>query len=111
DFERARQLLQQPARAGDAQAQYLLGCVELADVAGTPNPEAARHWFELAASQHHARAAWSLAAMIAATDSDDAAATRWRDEARRLGLSLAEQAATRGALPLQFVPALDLPDA
>ena len=62
--------------------------------------------------QKHARAAYSLAASLAADEPrDPVAAARWLEEARRLGLAAAEQTTARKALPLQFRPQTDLTDA
>ena len=111
EFDKARALLLPQARRGSADAQYLLGTLELSDLAGKPDPADARHWLELAAAQHHARAAWSLATLLATAEPPDPAAKRWLDEAARLGLPAAEDTAARDALPMQFRPALDLPEA
>jgi ankyrin repeat protein len=111
EFGAARALLQRLAASGSADAQYLLGCMELAGLTGPPDPAAARQWLEQAAAQAHARAAWSLATLLAIRDPSDAAATRWLDEAVRLGVPAARDTVAREALPLQFRPALDLPDA
>ncbi len=110
DFTRARDALLPLARGGDAEAQFLLASILLAGLAGEPDVDEARRLLEQSATQQHARAAWSLATLLATGDPPDPGAQKWFDEARRLGLPAAEDAAARGGLPFEFRPAVDLPD-
>lgn len=52
------------ARAGDAEAQYLLGYALETGAQGKADPEAARDWYRAAAGQGHPRAALRLALML-----------------------------------------------
>src|SRR4029077_9554850 len=73
-FSEAAGKLQALATAGNAEAQYQLGCFFLNGLNGPRDAAQARHWFEQAAGQHHARAAYSLANLLATSDPPDPAA-------------------------------------
>ena len=61
NFPAAAAELQQLAAGGSADAQYLLGCFYLTGLSGPRDVEQAKKWLLQAASQRHARAAFSLA--------------------------------------------------
>ncbi|HSC06672.1 MAG TPA: ankyrin repeat domain-containing protein, partial [Steroidobacteraceae bacterium] len=109
EFERAQAELERLAAAGNAEAQYSLACFHLTGLARSTDLAQARAWLEKAAGQGHAAAAYSLAALLTATDR--AAAERWLARARELGSPAAQQALGRKALPLEFLPDVDLADA
>ena len=86
NFSQAMEMLQRIAAKGDAEAQYLLGVFYLNGVAGPRNPAAAREWFEKAATQGNARAAFSLATLLASADPPDPqASAHWLQRAHELG--------------------------
>ena len=105
DFGKAAAELDRFAKKGDADAQYLLGSLCLSGLGVPVDTARARALFEEAARQKHARAAYSLATLLATAEPrDPIAAQRWLEEARRLGLTAAEETAQRKSLPLQFQP-------
>ena len=118
NFGAAATTLQQLAAAGNVEAQYLLGVFCLNGVSGPRDPQAARSWFEKAANQGHARAAFSLAALLAEGDPPDPeGAQRWLKRARELGFTTpptqqSQAAAPGGAagLPSSLVPTAQLTD-
>ena len=115
NFSAAAATLQQLASGGNVEAQYLLGVFCLNGVSGPRDPQAARSWFEKAANQGHARAAFSLAALLAAGDPPDSAgAQRWLKRAHELGFTAPQtQAPAPGGpagLPSSLVPAAQLSD-
>jgi hypothetical protein len=111
DYARAAGELQGPAAAGDADAQYLLATLLLNGLGSAADVEGARGWLEKAAAQGHARAAFSLSALLAESSPPDlAGARRWLERAQQLGLAQAQQAQSRAALPLEFRPQVDLTD-
>ena len=110
-FSEAAGKLQALATAGNAEAQYQLGCFFLNGLNGPRDAAQARHWFEQAAGQRHARAAYSLANLLATSDPPDpAAAQQWLARAREFGFSGAGgAAATQATAPsTSLLPATQL---
>ena len=115
NFSAAATALQQLAAGGNVEAQYLLGVFCLNGVSGPRDPQAARAWFEKAASQGHARAAFSLSALLAEADPPDpAGAQRWLKRAHELGFATPKTQApppgVAAGLPSSLVPAAQLSD-
>jgi ankyrin repeat protein len=103
NYGAAEQLLTEQAARNDADAQYLLGTLLLADLLREPDRERAQAMFESAARNGQARAALALAAMAANGDPRDAeAARRWLSRAAELGDPEARDMLQRGVLPLEF---------
>jgi len=98
NFAGAAASLQGLAAAGDAEAQYLLATFYLNGLNGPRDLAQARVWLEKAATQGHARAAFSLANLLANADPPDPqAADHWLGRARELGFSApARQSAATG---------------
>lgn len=61
DAVKSRQLMQNAATHGLAEAQYQLGLMALKGIGGEKNPAFARHWLEAAAQQQHVKARRELA--------------------------------------------------
>ena len=105
NFAGAAASLQGLATTGDAEAQYLLATFYLNGLNGPRDLAQARVWLEKAATQGHARAAFSLANLLANADPPDPqAADHWLSRARELGFSApARQSAVTGhsAAPLK----------
>ncbi|MCU6500429.1 sel1 repeat family protein [Rugamonas sp. A1-17] len=82
-------LFEQAARGGDVDAAYQLGEMLRVGVAGVAAvPAAAAPWYEMAARQHHARAALMLGMLYKNGDGvarDDAQAAQWLKVASDLG--------------------------
>ena len=86
DFDAAAGALERLAATGNPEAEYLLGVFYLEGLDGPANPTLARQWLEKAAAHGEARAAFSLATLLAqATPPDTAGASRWLARARELG--------------------------
>ncbi|HUL18603.1 MAG TPA: hypothetical protein VLV29_04985, partial [Steroidobacteraceae bacterium] len=101
DFSAAAATLQQLAAGGNPEAQYLLGVFCLNGVNGPRDPQAARGWFEKAAGQGHARAAFSLAALLAESNPPDPeGAQQWLKRARELGFTTPQAPVPGGAAGL-----------
>ncbi len=112
DFTGARRLLEQLARSGNMDAQYLLGSLLLTNPQGEADIPGARTWLQQAAAAGEPRAAYMLSVLAAtATPPDVAAATRWLEAAARGGVDAAAQLQRQGRLPMSFLPALDLTEA
>jgi ankyrin repeat protein len=103
-FVEALRILDSPARAGDAEAQYLLGLARLGGLGAPPDPDVAAGLLEAAARQGHASAAYALAGVLA-QQGQTLPAQHWVARAAELGLPLAAQMAREGRLP----PASELP--
>ncbi|MDE2049694.1 MAG: SEL1-like repeat protein, partial [Gammaproteobacteria bacterium] len=103
DFDAAAAALAPLAAEGNPQAEYLLGVFYLEGLDGPADTGLARHWLEKAAAQNHARAAATLATLLAqSTPPDVEASQRWRARARALGYRPQQQTA---ANPLAGMPA------
>src|SRR5487761_72977 len=86
DFDAAAAALERLAAEGNPEAEYLLGVFYLQGLDGPADTSLARHWLEKAASQSHARAAATLATLLAhSTPPDVEASQRWLARARALG--------------------------
>lgn len=105
DFATAWTRLEAPAAAGDTEAQYLLGCLLLADLVPSAGRPAASSYFESAAAHGNASAAYALAAIAASADPPDPdAARRWLNRAAELGDTFAREQLQQGTLPLASRP-------
>src|SRR5690349_18022135 len=71
EYPRAAADLQRQADAGNAEAQYQLGTFALNGLLGERDIGEARKWLTRAATAGHARAAFSLAALLASADPPD----------------------------------------
>src|SRR5512139_1944276 len=112
EYSRAATELERAAAKGNLEAQYLLGTFALNALLGERDVAKARFWLEKAANGGHARAAYSLAALLATADPvEEQAARQWLAKAQSLGLDAAKQTQAREALPLEFRPGIDLVDA
>ena len=110
-FADAAQRLRRLADAGDAQAQYLLASFYLNGLSGPPDPLLAREWFERAASQGHARAAFSLANLLSnAAPPDPQGASHWLTRARELGFNPAAGDQDSRSAPGSLLVAAQLTD-
>lgn len=111
DFARARDRLRVAAKAGDTDAQYLLGELLITGADVEQEPREAQQWFEAAAAAGHGGAAHALA-VLAATDEPPRPedSRRWLEKAAGRGVALAALLLRQGRLPLIFVPAQDLGD-
>lgn len=108
DYSRAYRVLQPLARAGHAEAQYLLATLGRVGLADQVTPQQVQQWLTQAANQGHAGAAYALALLVAQLPTSNVAEAQvWLAKAAELGHPLAAAAIARGALPLQFVPSLD----
>ena len=106
NFSQASEMLQRIAAKGDPEAQYLLGVFYLNGVAGPRNPAAAREWFEKAATQGNARAAFSLATLLAGADPPDPqASAHWLQRAHELGFSPGAGPASAAGVSTNAAPA------
>ena len=105
DYGAAARALSEQAAHGNADAQYLLGTLVLADLVPGADPAQARQLFEDAAGRGQAKAAYAMAAMLATGDPrDPAGAKRWLERASALGDPVARDLLRRGALPLEARP-------
>ena len=112
DFAGAQRLLEQLARGGNADAQYLLGTLLLASPQGDPDPVGAGKWLQQAAGSGNPRAAYMLSVLAAtATPVDVPAATHWLEVAAKDGVGPAVELQKLGRLPMSFLPAVDLTEA
>ena len=102
DYGAAARLLSEQAAMENADAQYLLGTLLLADLVPQADRGRAQALFESAARNGQAKAAFALAAMFAASDPPDpATAKHWLQRAAELGDPRARDLLRRGALPLE----------
>lgn len=100
DFPRAVGLLVAEARAGSAEAQYLLGLARANGLGGELDMPAARDLLASAARQGHERAAHALAALLAGGDpSQRREAAEWLALAARKGYAPAVAAQAAGGPP------------
>lgn len=101
-FEHAVALLQRQARAGNADAQYLLGLAQWNGVGIAPDREAARASLQRAAEGGIAPAAYALAALLGAgTDREREQAVSWLSRAASAGYAPAVALQSSHALALQ----------
>jgi ankyrin repeat protein len=109
EFSSALTALESRARAGNHNAEYLLGALLLTNPAAEPDPVTASRWLHQAADAGHARAAFMLSVLAAtAAPADAAGAQRWLDLAAKAGLDEAVQLQKQKRLPLVFLAAEDL---
>jgi ankyrin repeat protein len=102
NYSSAASILSAKAAQGDADAQYLLGALILADLVPQSDPAQAERLFETSAGKGQARAAYALAAMHAAGDQrDPVAAQHWLARAAELGDPVARDMLQRHVLPLE----------
>ena len=112
DYAAATRVLAPLAGAGHPEARYLLGNLHLAGLAPAADPARALPLFEAAAEAGNASAAHAVAALLASGEqADPAAARQWLARAAKLGDARAGELVKRGALPLEFRPLEQLPDA
>jgi ankyrin repeat protein len=105
DYDAAAHLLSEQAARDNAQAQYLLGAMALADLVPGTDRGRAHGLFEAAAAHGNPRAAFALAALHATSDPQDpAGAKRWLERAAELGDPVARDMVQRGVLPLEARP-------
>jgi ankyrin repeat protein len=105
DYDAAVRLLSEQAARDNAEAQYLLGAMALADLAPGTDRGRAQGLFEAAAAHGNPRAAFALAALHATSDPQDpAGAKRWLERAAELGDPVARDMVQRGVLPLEARP-------
>ncbi len=105
DYGSAARLLTEQAARGNADAQYLLGTMVLADLVPQSSRAQAQQLFESAAGKGNARAAYALAAMHATGEPrDPAGAKAWLERAAKLGDPVARDMLQRGVLPLEVRP-------
>jgi ankyrin repeat protein len=103
NYGAAARLLSEQAARDNADAQYLLGTLLLADLVPQSDDEQARSMFEAAARNGQARAAYALAAMSARGESRDLEVARqWLARAAELGDPTARDMLQRGVLPLEY---------
>ena len=92
-YMQASQQLAAAANAGDAEAQYLLGMIQLNGLGQVPDVRQAAAWLEKAGAQGHGPAAFVLAALYSRGELADAArARRWLQRAADLGYERARAA-------------------
>lgn len=105
DFDGAARLLSEQAERGDADAEYLLGSMMLADLVPALDRGQPQLLFESAAGKGQARAALALSAILATGDPPDrVGARRWLEKAASLGDPSASDMLRRGVLPLEVRP-------
>ena len=107
DYDAAAHLLSEQAARDNAQAQYLLGAMALADLVPGTDRGRAHGLFEAAAAHGNPRAAFALAALHATSDPQDpAGAKRWLERAAELGDPVARDMLQRGVRRLPDVDAV-----
>ena len=105
DYVTAWSRLSTAAAAGDAEAEYLLGCLLLAELVPVDGRPSASTYFEAAAQRGYAPAAYARAAIAASSEPPDPAlARRWLGRAADLGDALAREQLQQGLLPLASRP-------
>ena len=105
----AEQKLTQLAKAGDAEAQYLLGSLYSSGTGVKRDYSQSLQWFTLAAEQGHAGAAYNLAALYEngkGTAKNPEQAVAWYQRAAKAGSVQAEKKLTNLQLPVQAAPVL-----
>lgn len=88
DFEGALAELQPAAKAGEPQAQYIVGVMHLNGMVGAPDAAAAAGWIRQAAEQGHIEAQVELARMYHTGEGvarDEAEMVRWYQAAAEQG--------------------------
>src|SRR5258708_8723555 len=114
-FTEAATALQKLATGGTAQAQYLLAAFYLNGVNGPRDAAQAKTWLERSAAQGNARAAFSLASLLADADPPDPqGAAHWLSRARELGFTApvtpAGGTSAPQTTPSSLLPAAQLKD-
>ncbi len=105
DYDAAAHLLSEQAARDNAEAQYLLGAMTLADLVPGADRARAQGLFEAAAAHGNPRAAFALAVLHATSDpKGPGGAKRWLERAAELGDPVARDMLQRGVLPLEARP-------